>query len=186
MKNRLERRRFLHDELFSLTLMATVQRGRLYAPNVNGDRRAEFQKSLRQQLERLAKQYGGSVSESAHLRNIECLSARLSESHSSILREGRFRVGSAQKALNLFLKYLWCMGEIRIPPHCPFDRGVIQRLPPRVRRNWTEIERLDQYKALVEAAKRIAAPSSLAEWELALYNRSKDRSASAGDAQTLS
>jgi hypothetical protein len=40
-----------------------------------------------------------------------------------------FRVGTAQKALNLYLKYLWCLGEIKTPPHCPFDRGIIQMLP---------------------------------------------------------
>ena len=28
----------------------------------------------------------------------------------------------------LYLKYLWCLGEICRPPHCPFDRMVIEEL----------------------------------------------------------
>ena len=107
-----ERTRFLHNELFSMTLMATVQRGRVY----------------------------------------------------------RIRIGSAQKALNLFLKYLWCIGEAPEPPHCPFDFQIISKLPPAVRCNWTELDSIETYRALVAAAKTAAAGQSLAEWELAEYN----------------
>lgn len=40
-----------------------------------------------------------------------------------------FRIGSAQKALNLYRKYLWCLGYIPFPPHCPFDATIIDQLP---------------------------------------------------------
>ena len=43
------------------------------------------------------------------MRNIVALSEGLSEDHADILAGKRFRVGTAQKALNLYLKYLWCL-----------------------------------------------------------------------------
>lgn len=103
--------------------------------------------------------------------NISTLADTLSLLHTTVLKDGRFRIGSAQKALNLFLKYLWCIGEIPTPPHCPLDYKIIQKLPPPARRNWTEIETIDDYKSLVAEAKKLAGSQPLAEWELQLYNK---------------
>lgn len=61
-----EKHKFLHNELFSLTLMATVQRGKVYAKGTTGSQRQLFQKGLRQSLEDTAKHYAQVVSEDAH------------------------------------------------------------------------------------------------------------------------
>jgi hypothetical protein len=47
--------------------------------------------------------------------------------------------GIAQKLLNLYLKYLWCVGYIVEPPHCPIDRIIIGKTSFRDRLNWTEM-----------------------------------------------
>src|SRR5438552_12291460 len=121
-----EKHKFLHDELFSLTLMATVQRGKIYTEGTTEAQRLPLQNELRQILEDIAKLYEQVVSEDAHCSNISTLADGLSRSHATVLKDRRFRIGSAQKALNLFLKYLWCIGKIPTPPHCPFDFQVIQ------------------------------------------------------------
>ncbi len=166
-----EQRRFLHDEFYGLTLGATVQRARVYAPLVPDRDRRLFQGRLQRQLEAIAVRYQAPQDDGTHLAQIEDLATSLSSECRDVLRGGRFRIGPAQKALNLFLKYLWCAGEIGPPPHCPFDYRIIQRLRLSKPINWTDLDDPATYMALVEAARAKAAPFSLPDWELKTYNR---------------
>ena len=179
------KKQFLHDELFSLTLMATVQRGKIYGKNTSKIDRKAFQQDLQRRLEEIAAEYTTTKTGEEHEKNISLLATKLTNAHSAVLRDNRFRIGSAQKALNLFLKYLWCLGEIRQPPHCPFDARIINRfkrkLPTDVPRNWTELVHIDHYKKYVEAALAgvnldpLKKNLSLAEWELEIYNKTNKR-----------
>ncbi len=111
------------------------------------------------------------VSEETHVQNIVRIKDTISKECSTFLING-FRLGVAQKALNLYLKYLWCLGIITPPPpHCPFDRIIIEKLPEEIRVPWTQINDVDTYLRLVEAAKKITAAQkrSLADWELNAY-----------------
>jgi hypothetical protein len=173
-----EQQAFLEDEFFSMTLMATVQRGRLYREGSRETERDAFRCALRAELESLTEQYRAGVSESQHLANIENLANTLSCAHASILNGGRFRIGSAQKALNLYLKYMWCLGRIPAPPHCPFDLMVLSRLPGCSDVRWTQLDSLPEYERIVSHAKIAAGDSHLAEWELHLYNAAQPGSAS--------
>lgn len=119
---------FLRDEIFSLTLMGTVQRAHVYADGSTEETRKPFQGALRSELERLENEYREPVDEERHIQNILGMSKLLSSHHAAILQNHCFRIGLAQKALNLYLKYLWCLGIIPEPPHCPFDSRVIDRL----------------------------------------------------------
>jgi len=161
---------FLRDEFHGLVLQATLQRARVYAPGLSERVHERFRAGLRDVLEGTASDYALTVGEPQHLVRIADLAKRMSADHSEALRGGRFRIGPAQKALNLFLKYLWCMGWIPTPPHCPFDARIIGRLPTRDRVNWTTLDDLAQYQGLVVAARGLAGSKSLAEWELYEYN----------------
>jgi hypothetical protein len=105
-----------------------------------------------------------------HLKEICSLADYLTTNHSETLKNGRFRIGTAQKALNLYLKYLWCIGAIPEPPHCPFDFQIIKRLPGIRQVPWTRLDDAESYKLLVTAARRAAGPLSIARWELEVYN----------------
>jgi hypothetical protein len=59
------------------------------------------------------------------------------------------RIGLAQKALNLYLKYLWCLGEIHEPPHCPLDSIVLGQVPGCKDVRWTLIATLGSDKGRV-------------------------------------
>ncbi|MCC6530047.1 MAG: hypothetical protein IT471_07265 [Pseudomonadales bacterium] len=165
-----EQQTFLEDEFFSMTLMATVQRGKLYRVGSGEAEKDAFRRALRSELERLTEQYSVGVSEAQHLANIESLANSLSGSHPNALNAGRFRIGSAQKALNLHLKYMWCLGLIPAPPHCPFDFMVLSRIPTCRNVKWTQHDSLPEYERIVCLAKTAAGNSPLAEWELRLYN----------------
>jgi hypothetical protein len=102
---------------FSLTLMATVQRAHVYVPDADADAKWKLQKALRSRLEKLEAFYCETISEEDHIRNVVALSEGLSTDHADVLAGRRFRIGTAQKALNLYLKYLWCIGKVPAPPH---------------------------------------------------------------------
>jgi hypothetical protein len=162
--------RFLRDEFFSLTLMATVQRAKVYVAGASDDRKWSFQKALRSSLQHLEPEYRAPVSEEVHIANILALADGLSRDFGDVLAGGRFRIGTAQKALNLYLKYLWCIGKLPPPPHCPFDFRVITKLPKCQGISWTALDDPAVYRKLVSAAKVRSAGGSIALWELKTYN----------------
>jgi hypothetical protein len=161
---------FILNEIFAATLGATVQRSKTYKDNTTEKERNSFQKSLRLKLEKLAQLYISQVPESQHLDNIAFLAETLSTEHSSVLFRSRFRIGSAQKALNLYLKYLWCLGLIEQPPHCPIDAIVLAKLVGRVSTRWTILDSLSEYEEVIAAAKLKAGEIPLSIWELELWN----------------
>lgn len=160
-----DKQEFINRVLFSNTLQATVQRAHIYS-SAPEEARDEFRDALRTHLENMSAKYRIAVSDAEHMQNIVTLSNKLSATCRRSLRGGRFRIGPAQKALNLYLKYLWCLGQIPEPPHCPFDYGTIGILPGCSDIRWTSLDKIDDYARIVEAAREVARPRSLAQWEL--------------------
>lgn len=158
-----------------MTMMATAQRGRLYRDGVSADERQRLRAALRARLEGLATKYAEPVTDSDHVATIVEISDDLSSRHPRALCAGRFRIGSAQKALNLYLKYLWCLGEATMPPHCPFDSVVLAEVPGCRQVRWTKLDSADEYERIVCAARNVAGGLPLAEWELQFYNRAANR-----------
>ena len=166
-----DQHQFLLDEFFSLTLRALAQRGKLYRKGSNEKSRAAFRNSLRSWLERVTvEQYKDPVADDLHFENIQKFADEMSAAHSDALNGGRLRIGSAQKALNLYLKYMWCSGQIPEPPHCPFDYMVLKYIPQCKHIKWTQLDSMERYKQLVKDARSQAGQVSIAQWELKLYN----------------
>lgn len=132
----------------------------------------------------------GGVSERKHCANIEKLAKRVVAKCGDFLYRKRFRIGAAQKFLNVRLKELWCRGKIKAPPHCPFDRIVINALPAKALKrcvvNWTEVNKIDDYKAWVKAFDDdrdimlggiglSGKNATMAAWELCYYNKTPKR-----------
>lgn len=168
---------FIEHDIFGLTLQATVQRAGIYEKNT---KHQPFQISLHNELMEIAKEYEKEVSEEKHIQNIIGLSDRLSIAHKDILAKGRFRIGPSQKALNLYLKYLWCLGKIHEPPHCPFDAIIIAELPSCKKISWTIMDDELEYRKLVACAKakakaQIKECTSIAVWELGVYDENRPR-----------
>ena len=157
--------------------MATVQRARVYRPKAPERTRRTFQGALRSKLEEVARLYEKEVEEETHIGNIVELSRSLTRAHKDILNSGRFRIGTAQKALNLYLKYLWCLGKIPRPPHCPFDFQIIAKLSEYKGPKWTALDLEKDYRNLVAAARAKARDVPLAVWELQTYNNAQPRAA---------
>jgi hypothetical protein len=173
------KKRFIDDQVFSLTLMATTQRSGIYREEVGESERAKFRGALKSALESLAKEYVIEVPREQHHKNIKSLSASLSTSHGAYLSNNRFRIGLAQKSLNLYLKYLWCLGRLdNEPPECPIDRIVLDKIgcPHCKKINWTSIDTISEYSVAIEHASDAAQKNglSLAEWELKVWSNATE------------
>ncbi|KAF0206155.1 MAG: hypothetical protein FD173_469 [Gallionellaceae bacterium] len=164
---------FLLNQLFNMTLTATVQRSSTYRKNTTEKDRVDFRRDLQMSLISLSEQYRESVSEAMHCKNIEALAKKLSEKHGDVLHARRFRIGSAQKALNLYLKYMWCLERVAMPPHCPIDGIILDKVAKATdykKTAWTKLDSITEYEEIISKAKEVAGKSPLSEWEIQFYN----------------
>jgi hypothetical protein len=167
-----ERLSFLRDECLTLSISGALQRSRTYLPSANTQdkEKTKMRNYFRKSLLELSAQYESSIPESEHLRNIQRLATSVSMGFSHLLEGGHLRIGVAQKALNLYLKYLWCLDLIPQPPHCPIDSIILSHIPKYSSLKWTAIDAIEDYAQVVQEAKSIAGLCSLAEWELTKWS----------------
>jgi len=163
---------FLRNEFLTMSILGALGRSRTYSKSSSEKAKDGFRKALREKLDEISRKYGSSITEEEHLSNIKHISDDLTSRFSHWLRNGRLRIGIAQKALNLYLKYLWCVNLIAPPPHCPFDFNVIEDLPDCSDLKWTSIDNIEDYKRLVKAAIKLADDKPLREWELEIWLKS--------------
>lgn len=178
---------FLHNEIWLLTTRGGFQRANLYDKkvNVNEVERKKFRDSLHQQIKDISlSNYTKKINEDRHIDNIRNIINHTEKSkYSYLLNGGKLNFGISQKLLNLYLKYLWCVNKIHIPPHFPVDR-IIQvnlnkeakelELKQRAITSWTRIEDEVEYVSIINYAKSILNKTkytSLAELELYLFSR---------------
>lgn len=152
-----------------MSLNGALGRSGTYSESATEKDKNLFGIALREKLDEISSGYQSMVMEEEHLSNIKRLSNELSSRFHHCLKNGRFRIGIAQKALNLYLKYLWGANLIVSPPHCPFDSIVIKELPDCRDLKWTSIDDIEDYSRLVKAARREAKDKPLPQWELEVW-----------------
>ena len=89
------------------------------------------------------------------------------------MNSGEIKLGTVQKLLNLYLKYLWVLDYIPEPPHCPIDRGILEELRKTNKNlptSWTKINKEEEYKNCIEEINKIRGKKSIACWELEFWN----------------
>lgn len=153
----------------SNSIQAALQHNKTYK-NGPGDGvrtafRAEWGKAIREESPR----YTRPVSDAQHCEAIQRISDRLRVKFGQLLSDGHLRYGTSQKALNLYLKFLWRLGRVATPPHCPVDRIVLNA--GRIDGVWTKCDSAQQYMAWIGALRKVATPLSLSEWEHQIWMR---------------
>lgn len=169
----LEKARVSNErEAMTESIKAALAHNPTYLPGATDDDRQLFRNSLATQLRTHSKAYAVPVSDSLHLENIQRISDELSRGYAQTLRGSRLRIGTTQKALNLYLKFLWCLDLTRaVPPHCPVDRIVLKAAG--IDEAWTQLDCPDTYMAWVQQCGATASSkefSSIQHWELSLWN----------------
>ena len=155
------------------TLKSALGRNKVYAREEAGDERAEFRREWARLFREDSKRYTHPVSDLEHCESIRRVSDELSRRFGGFLINGRLRYGTSQKALNLYLKYLWRLGKTNTPPHCPIDSTVLAE--GGVTGLWTKSDSEKQYMEWIDELKRRAKPRCLAEWEHEVWLRSASK-----------
>ena len=167
---------FIHREILDLTIRGALTRGETVYHDANENEK----KNMREAIKKFLKQYfdeirtaaeGQILDETIHRRKILRLSEYISEIYGHILLNGRLNIGRAQKLVNLYLKYIWRLGWIKgIPPHCPFDRIVLEKGLHRYDDNWTQVDDIETYDEWVRCAQQVINNNeNIAEWEYRNY-----------------
>lgn len=172
-----DKKRFLCYELGLLSLKASLSTrsgdAPVYAKGLKLHQRTKEKKIFRGIIEELEHIYAeGNVTEEQHVDLIQRTADDVSKALGNRLHNGRFRIGVAQKLINLHLKYLWVTGYIEEPPHCPID-GII-RDKANISYDWTTNDSIEAYKQAVEDLKKVAGLRTLSFWELEEFRRKGD------------
>ena len=178
----MEKKKFLINQAIATSIIAAFQHAGVYDSGLkdNDPSKNSLRKELAHRLRSLGEKYHEPVTGEQHCQNIEDLADTLTETYkgTGLLRNDRFRIGIAQKALNLYLKNLWCLDEIATPPHCPLDRQIIDKLDLKSKRSeydWTKLDDIEKYKELISLGDKKAREKgsrNIAEWELEVYEGS--------------
>jgi hypothetical protein len=152
----------------------TTRREIKYQPDNTSNLKIEIFDFLDQYLTEIQEK---GITEEVHLAKIQELADRLTAQFKPVLHQGRFRIGISQKIINLFLKYMWSMGEIPEPCHCPMDGIVKSKIKIEFGRtaltDWTQLDDITEYIDYVETIRNIAEKEnmSIAEWEFHNWGR---------------
>ncbi len=163
---------FVISELWILSWNASVQRSLAYRAGVQGSDRSRFRSQVIDHIqETILPAYISECAQEQHIENILDLVSFANEVCGGRILSKSYNIGIGQKLLNLQLKYLWCIGQVARPPHCPIDRIILAKTCLKNRMNWTEIDSVFMYVEAIEAIKEIAGNMHIADWELATYQR---------------
>ena len=166
--------KFIRDEIYTLSWSAAVGRSQTYRENIGESKRKEIKNFVKSFIDNnIIFSYQTVVNDKTHNQNIINLSNEVSKKFSKVLYNSRFRIGTSQKVLNLYLKYLWCMDKIQTPPHCPIDKIILDILAKKsfkdqrsiFKISWTKLDDIDKYFEIIEEARTIVG-KDLSTWEL--------------------
>jgi hypothetical protein len=170
---------FINKEIWMLTFGASFQRAYAYVEDASEDIKVIFKSNTTVVVENMLAQYiADKVTDMQHINNIKALSDS-SKQYSVIFKGGQINFGIAQKMLNLYLKYQWCLGKIKEPPHFPVDRIIQQKLNEQAKLKglpklellpWTQFKDEIHYIKVINHARalKITTPAKL---ELKLFQR---------------
>jgi hypothetical protein len=153
----------------SNAISSALQRNKTYRDGCSDEKRGRFRTELARLIRSEAQRYGRPVSDVQHCEAIRRISDAVSQWCGDSLVNGRLRYGTAQKAFNLYLKFLWRLGKVATPPHCPVDSIVLAE--GGIDGAWTKCDSEDQYCGWIDRLKMRAKPLGLPEWEYQVWLR---------------
>lgn len=181
---------FLLDEFFENSWNAAVQRNQTYNDNVSKEDKKLLKNNVKQIVIEMLDEYSEKkIDDDVHYENIDKIITNIPDSLNQELKETKLKAATAQKVLNMMLKYCWCRGWIKEPPQMPIDDMNIKKLITEANKqskfdnvdtikkysSWTKkIEDLEDYKNIIKSIRKILYKKSLAKWELENWKRDSD------------
>ncbi len=153
----------------SINAAVGVRRGgKIYATDDGNERRA-FKTEWAMLIRKGSARYthpAEPITDEQHCESIRRIIGSLSTRSKKCLNNELLRFGIAQKAFNLYLKFLWRLGILLVPPpHCPVDRVVLRAAG--IDGSWTQCVNEQQYMEWIERLR--AKTRCLAEWEYKVW-----------------
>jgi len=171
-ENKPTKEQFIESQIWSLSIAAAFQRGNVYKKNYapTDKKKSEFKSELKKIIDEEIKHLDAIESEEfiELLKKIKELTNAMIEDKGYSSFVEKFRFGTLQKLVNLYLKYQWCLGWRSEPPHCPFDGVVLVAL--EIKATWTQSDCAGEYRNWVNEAQDKAKETSIAQWELEVWN----------------
>ena len=160
---------FIKNEIFIMTILAAFGRNNIYKDNVAENDKIQFRNDIKSLLVKLEDKYKNKVTECEHLTILERLKKDIENKGKNTLKGLSISFGTVQKILNLYLKYLWCLGFIAEPPNCPIDRIILNKIKD-YKTSWTKMSQ-KEYRDAMDKIRSIKGERSIAEWELDEFRR---------------
>ena len=149
--------------------MAAFAHNKVYKDNVAENEKMQFRSDIKSFLIKLEDKYKNKITESEHLVILNKLKKDIENVGRVILNGSLISFGTVQKILNLYLKYLWCLGSIAEPPNCPIDRIILNKVKD-YKTTWTKMGE-KEYCIAIAKIKSVKGDRSIAEWELGEFKR---------------
>jgi len=174
------------NKAISRAIAASVQHNSLYATKISPEKKADIKKYWQVFLKSLIEKYKDQQSTSTYESDIEALKSSMNERFSDSFKKDihprykydqGFRISHAQKSISVFLKHLWCLGEIARPPQCPVDAIILKKARCKNRDiKWCYVNSIEIHNQKISLLQdevnknRDGSKWHLAEWELVRFN----------------
>lgn len=168
----------------TIAVKASLQHNKLYRNNIDKYKREKFRNRLEKEILSITHEYIVPKSQEDFKNDMECLKFNINKEFSHLFLdettkdslEPGFRISHSQKCLSVYLKHLWCMGKIPMPPLPPIDRNILKiTCNKNILPQWTKVNSIEEYNVLVEYLINAAGEMHVTEWELINYPKSKDK-----------
>ncbi len=157
------------EEALKSSIDAALGRNKVYKDDEDYEARKKFRARWASLISNESEAYRNPaqpISDDQHCAAILRIADTLSNEFRELLYGGRLRIGTSQKAFNLYLKYLWALNEAAMPPHCPIDSVVLAKAG--ISGSWTKCDSCEEYMDWIN---RIRGHLNLAEWENEVWLR---------------
>jgi hypothetical protein len=169
--------KFLEDEIWGLSFNGAFQRAKVYKKGRTNKEKAVFRKAIRKEIRLILEREGYDVktpSSEGHIKILEEIKESIDGKFQKILDKGSINLGVVQKLVNLHLKYRWCLGWVKTPPHSPFDRVILTKLKFKDTPSWVRMNDMKEYRDWIKRAAdeaKAGGYENIAGWELGEFRR---------------
>lgn len=154
-------------------ILSATRRNPTYTKDLSKEDRNNIRKAWGEKLKELGRKYTKKQNEKQYLADTLVLKNYMNLSFPHSFKNERpgydkeFRISHAQKSLSVYLKHLWCMGEIEEPPLCPIDRIVLTKVGLNGHNAaWGYINTQELLNEKIETIRVMKGELSFAVWEL--------------------
>lgn len=165
----MEKTNFIKNEIFILTVLGAFGRNGVYGNSATETDKLQFRNDIKALLVELEDKYKNKVTEEEHLLILGRLKSDIENKGKKTLKKSSISFGTVQKLLNLYLKYLWCLGFTAEPPNCPIDRIILNTIKD-YKTSWTKMDK-KEYITAINKIRAVKGIKSIAEWELNEFKR---------------